>query len=104
MLIEIINILTGFVNRRCSEDATWDTEIDLSGCHTLEYMLLNQQVHETFDTLITSGSETVQMFNITDIDIIAQDLSHLTGPSELTLANDFNDAIDIIDIVNNILG
>ena len=87
----------------CFEDASWDTNIDLSECHTVEYMLLNQQIHEAFDVLTTSGAETVQMFNITEIDHIAQDLSHITSPSELILSNDFNDAIDIIDIVVDII-
>ena len=78
--------------------------IDLSECHTIEYMLLNQQVHEAFDILTAGGADTVETFNITEIDSIAQDLSHLTSPSELTLSNDFSDAIDIIDIVVDILG
>ena len=78
--------------------------VDLSQCHTIEYMLLNQQVHEAFDILNASATDTVETFNITEIDNIAQDLSHLTSPSELTLSNDFTDAIDIIDIVVDILG
>lgn len=90
--------------RTCSEDATWDINIDLSECHTVEYMLLNQQAHETFNVLTAGATETVETFNITEIDNIAQDLSHLTGPSQLILSNDFSDAIDIIDIVVDILG
>lgn len=94
-------LLTGFAYRTCSEDATWDITIDLSECHTIEYMLLNQQVNEAFDILT---ADTVETFNITEIDNIAQDLSHLTSPSEITLSNDFSDAVDIIDTVVDILG
>lgn len=88
----------------CLEDATWDANIDLSECHTVEYMLLSQQAHEAFDILTAGATETIETFNITEIDSIAQDLSHLTNPSELILSNDFTDAIDIIDIMVNILG
>lgn len=95
--------LTGFVYRKCSEDASWDANIDLSDCHTVEYMLLNQQIHEAFDILTASATETAETFNITDIDNIAQDLSQLTSPSELILSNDFSDAIDIVDVVMDIL-
>ena len=87
----------------CFEDASWDTNIDLSECHTVEYMLLNQQIHEAFDVLTTSGAETVQMFNITEIDHIVQHLSHLTSPSQLMFSNDVNDTIDIVDMVVNII-
>ena len=96
--------MTGFVYRTCLEDATWDITVDLSECHTIEYMLLNQQVHEAFDVLTAGVTDTVETFNITEIDNIAQDLSHLTSPSEITLSNDFSDAVDIIDIVADILG
>ena len=96
--------LTGFAYRTCLEDATWDSNIDLSECHTIEYMLLNQQVHGVLDILTAGATDTVETFNITEIDNIVQDLSSLTGPSELILSNDFSDAIDIIDIVVDILG
>ena len=96
--------LTGFAYRTCLEDATWDITINLSECHTIEYMLLNQQVNEAFNILTAGVTDTVETFNITEIDNIALDLSHLTSPSELTLSNDFNDAVDIIGTVVDVLG
>ena len=97
-------MISGFAYRKCFQDATWDRSIDVSECRTVEYMLLNQQVHNVFNVLTAGVTETVETFNITEIDNIAEDLSHLTSPSELILSNDFTDAIDIIDIVVDVLG
>ena len=92
------------MHRRCSKDSTWDAHIDFSECHTVEYLTLIEQANEAFTVLTTKATDTVVRFNLTEIDTIAEDLSHLTNSSELILPNDIDTVIDIIDMVFNILG
>ena len=89
--------------RRCSEDSTWDAYIDLSECYTVEYLTLIEQANEAFALLTTKATDTVVRFNLTEIDTIAEDLSHLTNSSESILPNDIDNVIDIIDVFFNIL-
>ena len=87
--------------RMCNADSTWDT-IDLRECHTVEYMTLYQQSNDIFDLVTARPTDTVEEFNITDFETIASDLSYLTDPTQFTLPNDLNNAIDIITTALNI--
>ena len=76
--------------------------IDLNECHIVEFMTLHQQTDDIFNLVTARPTDTVEEFNITDFDIITSDLSDLTNPSQFTLPNDLNDAIDIIATALNL--
>jgi len=95
-------LIPGFIYRTCFANTTWDTTIDLSECRTVEYMTLHQQTNDIFNLVTARPTDTVEKFNITDFETITSDLSHLTDPSQFTLPNDMNDAINIIATALNI--
>lgn len=90
--------------RKCFKDSSWDTYIDFSKCYTVEYLTLIEQANGAFDALTTKATEAIVRFNMTEIDTIATDLSHLTNPSEVMLPNDIDPAVDIIDVIFNVMG
>ena len=89
--------------RICGNNSVWDTYIDLSGCHTVEYMTLHQQASDAFAILTTSGTETVEKLNITEIDTIATHLLSLTDPLEITLPNDLDSAVATVGVMDSVL-
>jgi len=70
----------------------------------VEYLTLAEQINKAFDVLRTKATDTIVRFNITEIDTIATDLSFITSPSEISLPNDINAAIDITDVIFSVLG
>jgi len=65
-------------------------------------MTLHQHTNDIFNLAIARPTDTVEKFNITDFETITSDLSYLTNPSQFTLPNDLNDAINIVATANNI--
>ena len=90
--------------RKCFKDSSWDTYIDFTECYTVEFLTLMEQANDAFGALTIKPTDTIVRFNMTEIDSIATDLSHLTGSSEIALPNDIDFAVDTIDIIFNVLG
>lgn len=70
----------------------------------MEYLTLMEQANDAFGALTIKATDTIVRFNMTEIDAVATDLSHLTSSSEVTLPNDINSAVDIIDVIYDVMG
>ena len=97
-------IYIGFMYRICQDNSNWDNHINLSECHTVEYMTLHQQATDAYGILTASATDTVEELNMTEIETIVTHLLSLTDPSEIMLPNDLDQAIATIGIVDDVLG
>lgn len=96
--------IVGLAYRRCLPHAEWDVAINVSECHTVEFVLLDDRVNELQGILNANVDNSTRnltvMFDITEVQVVSQELTMLTNASiGPLLPNDLNTTNDILDVL-----
>ena len=90
----------GLARRVCFQNAEWDTFINVTQCHSIELMVLNNILNENQDILNSNiNNETrdiTVLFDIREVEAVSVDVSNLTNVSIAIVPNDINTANNIV--------
>jgi len=94
--------IVGLAYRSCLPNAEWDITINVSQCHTVELVLLDDRVNELQSILnanTDNGTRNLTvMFDIMEVQVVSEELTMLTDTSlGPILPNDLNTTNDILD-------
>ena len=96
------NTFSGFAYRNCLSNAEWDLSINVTQCHTVEFMLLDDRAHELQEILnanTANGTRNLTiMFDVAEVQFVSEELTVLTGASMgPLLPNDLSTTNEILD-------
>ena len=94
--------VVGLAYRHCLENAEWEMTINVSQCHTVEIVMLNDRANElrsTLDSNMNSISRDLTiLFDITEVQVVSDELAMITNATEgPIIPNDLNTTNNIVN-------
>ncbi|XP_065910263.1 uncharacterized protein [Dysidea avara] len=86
------NFMIGLAYRRCLQDGTWDSLINLTECQTTEFVILLDRVRELEENLSVNSDV------VSEVEDISEELNNITSISVGKLFP--NDLLVVIEIIN----
>ena len=93
----------GLAYRYCLPIGIWDMTIDVSQCHTTEFVNINNRANELQDILNNNTNNSTRdftaLFNVVEVQAVSVELAMLTKTENTIFPNDLSTTNSIVEIL-----